>query len=286
MLSHSLPATGLKKIMVTGAAGVAAALLAAGCGSNPSTAAHTGTGALSPIQAITLAAHQAKAVNSAAFTLDVQSTGATSENMAGTIQARLRPSLLADENFSTLTVNGHSLPGGIHEILNSQTVYMKMAILQQELGKPWVRLSYAELRQATGLDLGQLVQQIQDYNPMVQTQMLAGAKDVKTVGTQTIDGVKTTEYTGTYAISAAMAKIPSSFRSFVQKQAQSMGLGAVQFKVWLDAQHQARKIITVEHGRSTQIIVTVQVTGINQPIHVTYPPASEVATIPAGALHG
>ncbi len=284
MLSHSIPAAGLKKIIMTGAAGVAVILLAAGCGGHSTT--HTGTGALSPIQAITLAAHQAEAINSAAFTLDVQTTGATSENVAGTIQARFRPSVLANEDFSTLTVNGRSIPGGIHEILNSQTAYMKMAILQQELGKPWVRLSYAELRQATGLNLGQLVQQVQDYNPMVQTQMLAGAKDVKTVGTQTIDGVKTTEYTGTYTISAALAKIPSGLRGFVQKQAQSMKLGAVQFKAWIDAQHQIRKIITVEHGTSTQITVTVQVTAINQPVSVTYPPASEVATIPADALRG
>jgi hypothetical protein len=284
MLSHSIPAARLKKIMVTGAAGAAAVLLAAGCASNSPT--HTGTGALSPIQAITLAAHQAQAVNSAKFTLDVTTTGAISETLAGTVQVRLRPSVLADENFGTLTVNGRSLPGGMQEILNSQSIYMKMAILQRELGKPWVKLSYAELRQATGLNLGQLVQQVQDYNPMVQTQMLAGAKNVKTVGTQTIDGVKTTEYTGTYAMSAALAKIPSSFRSFVQKQVQSMGLGAVQFKVWLDAQHQARKIITVEHGTSTQITVTVQVSGINQPVSVTYPPASEIATIPASALRG
>ncbi|HEY2577115.1 MAG TPA: hypothetical protein VGI74_12490 [Streptosporangiaceae bacterium] len=273
---------------MTSAAGAAAVLLAAGCGGSSATPSptHPGASSLSPIQAITLAAHQAKAVNSAAFTLDVHTTGTTSENLAGSIQIRLQPSLLASEDFSTLTVNGRSVPGGIQEIMNSQTIYMKMALLQQALGKPWVRVPYAELRQATGLNLGQLVQQVQDYNPMVQTQMLAGAKDVKTAGTQTIGGVKTTEYTGTYTMSAAMAKIPSSFRSLMQKQVQSMGLGLVQFKVWLDAQHQARKLITVEPGKSTQITVTVQVTGINQPVSVTYPPASQVATIPIGALKG
>jgi hypothetical protein len=284
MLPHLIPATGLKKIMVTGAAGAAGVLLAAGCGGSPAT--HSGASSLSPVQAITLAAHQAKAVNSAAFTLNVQTTGTTSENMAGSMKVRIHPSLLADADFSTLTVNGRSVPGGIHEILNSQTIYMKMAILQQQLGKPWVRLPFSELRQATGVNFGQLIQQAENNNPMVQTQMLAGAKNVKKVGTQTIDGVMTTEYTGSYTMQAALAKLPPSFRSLVQKQDQSMGLGTVQFKVWIDAQHQARKLITVQHGSSGQITVTMQITGINQPVSVTYPPASEVATIPASALHG
>jgi hypothetical protein len=284
MLSHLIPATGLKKIMVTGAAGAAGVLLAAGCGGSPTT--HSGASSLSPIQAITLAAQQAKAVNSAAFMLNIQTTGTTSGTLAGSMKVRIKPSLLADADFSTFIADGRSIPGGFQEILNSQTIYMKMALLQQELGKPWVRLPFSELRQATGLNFGQVIQQAENNNPMVQTQMLASAKNVKTVGTQTIGGVKTTEYTGSYSIPAAVAKLPPSFRSLAQKQAQSMGIDTAQFKVWIDAQHQTRKLIIVEHGSSSQITVTMQVTGINQPVSVTYPPASEVATIPASALHG
>jgi hypothetical protein len=286
MLSRLIPAAGLKKITVTGAAGAAAVLLAAGCGTSPThSSTHSGASVLTPVQAITLAAHQAKRINSIAFNLNVRTTGQVSSTLTGSIQAQLRPSLLfkADMNISA---PGGGLPGGIQEIMNSKAIYAKISVLQRELGKPWVKLSYAEIHQATGQDFGQVVQQVQDYNPALQMQMLIGAKDVKRVGTQTIDGVKTTEYAGSYPASAAFAQVPSSFQSNLRKQAQSIGLRDVQFRVWIDGQNLPRKIIAVERGTSTQITVTALIPSINQPVHVTYPPAGEVATIPASALQG
>jgi hypothetical protein len=173
------------------------------------------------------------------------------------------------------------------EIITDKSVYLKMAALTQELGgKQWVELPYSELQQSTGINVGELLNQVQGNNPLVQTQMLAAAKDVRDAGTQTVDGVVTTHYTGTYPVAAGLAKLPASLRSMAQQQIQKLGLRSAQFNVWIDGQHQTRRLIMVEHGTGETVTVTLNVTGINQPVNVSLPPASQVATIPASALSG
>jgi len=271
------------KIIVTCAAGAAAVLLAAGCGGGDM---HQAAQALSARQEITLAANQVKQINSFGSTLTVTMSGTVSGTIAGTMHIRTRPSRLADADFSTFDIGSQSLPGGMHEIVTDRSIYLKMALLSQQLHKPWVKISFAQLQQGTGVDFSQLTQQVQSNNPLVQTQMLAAAKDVRAVGTQTIDGVSTTHYTGSYPISAGLAKLPASDRAVAQKGLRTLGIKTVRFNVWIDGQHQTRKIVVTETGSVESLRVTMQVTSINQPVSVTLPPASQVATIPASALQG
>jgi hypothetical protein len=202
------------------------------------------------------------------------------------VRVRNRPSRLADANFSTFDVGNQNMPGGMHEIVTGRAVYVKMALLAQELHKPWVKISFSQRQQGTGVNVGQLTQQVQSNNPLVQTQMLAAAKDVRALGTQTIGGVSTAHYTGTYPISAGLAKLPASERAVAQKGLRTLGITTVRFNVWIDAQHQTRKIVVIESGSVETMKVTMQVTSINQPVSVTLPPASQVAAIPASALQG
>jgi len=168
--------------------------------------------------------------------------------------------------------------------VTNKAFYLKMAGLQQRLGKPWAEVSFAELPKGTGASFSQLTQQIQGSNPLLQTQMLASAKTVREAGTQVIDGVPTTHYTGTYNVAAALAKMPPSFRRTEQKTMKALGIKTVAFNAWIDAQHQVRRIVVSQQGGMEQVRVTMQVTGINQPISISYPPASQVTTIPASAL--
>lgn len=272
-----------RRTAVAAAAGAVAVVLAAGCGSGSGLHASAG---LSPAQAITLAAQRAQRINSFASTLSVKMSGKISGAVGGTLQMRERPSLLADVDFSTLDIGGQSMAGGAHEIISGQAIYMKMPALQRELGKPWLRITFSEIKGASGVNLGQLIQQAQSDSPLLQTQMLSAAKHVTMAGTATVGGVKTTEYTGSYPVSAALAKLPAKLRGQVQQQMQSMGLTSARFSVWIDAQHQTRKVIVVEHGSSQQMTMSMQVTSINQPVKVTLPPSGQVATVPPSALGG
>lgn len=272
-----------RRAAVAAAVGAVAAVLAAGCSSGSGLQASAG---LSPSRAITLAAQQAQRVNSASYTLNVHVSGASSAAIASRVQMRIRPSVLMNVDVTSLTSAGHSVPGGMQEIVTGKTLYLKLAALQREVGKPWLAIPFAQMQRITGINLGQVIQQAQANNPLVQTQMLAVSKDVKVAGTQTIDGVATTEYTGSYPISAGLARVPASLRHMAQQQMRQFGVTAMTFRVWIDGQHMTRKLVAHANGTSEQLTVETQITSINRTPRISVPPRDQVATVPTSALNG
>jgi hypothetical protein len=276
----------VRKVTAMIAAGPAAALLAAGCGTSGTSNNQAAAAALSPARAISLAAHQAKTISSFSSTMTEKLSGLASGTITGTMQVQTRPSLFTRADFNAFSIAGHSMPGGMQEILTSKAIYVKMALFSQHLHKPWAEIPYSALQQRTGINLGQLLQQVQGSNPLVQTQMLASAKNVRAVGTQTIGGVKTTHYTGSYSLSAGIARLPASMRAAALKALQGQGNQAVHFSVWIDAQHQTRQLAVSLGSSAGQMTMTMTITAINQPVSTALPPASQVATIPASVLGG
>jgi len=256
------------------AVGTAAALLAAGCAS-----AKPGGQAMSPVQAILLAARQARDATSFSWSMSVKTSGLASGTMAGTLQMRTKP-LVYNADFSTVNFGGQAVPGGIHEILTGHTLYIKVPGLARRIGKPWLKVSFAQIQKRTGISFTQIIQQAQQDNPLVQTQMLAGAKNVRVAGHQVIDGVPTTEYTGTFTVAAALARLPSTLRPVERAAMRKLGITSARFSVWIDGQHRSRKIIVSEQGTLEAVTLTMAVTSVNQPVSVAPPPANQVATIP------
>jgi len=276
----------------------AAALALAGCSSSSGTSAAKPSGSpsassassagasLTAAAAIQRAGQNAARVTSFAATVNVRTTGEATTTIAGTMEQRTGPSPLLAANLGHVSVQGQTVAGGIQEILNSDAIYLKMAQLAQTTGKPWVEIPASEVPELGGGSFGQLLQN-DNGNPLVQTQMLASSTNVKKVGTTTLNGVPVTEYTGTYPISAGLARLPASMRSQVSQQLQGLGLQTQNFQIWLDNSQQVRKVITTAQGSKEQVTSTIQVTSINQPVSVAIPPAAQTATVPASELgHG
>jgi hypothetical protein len=270
----------------------AGTLALAGCSSSASTPAAKASGSpsasaatLTATQAITLAGQNAAKATSFAAGVNVQITGQVASTISGTLQERTEPSPLAVANFGSVTAQGQSLPGGIEEIINSSAIYLKLAQIAKETGKPWVEIPASELSQLSGGSLGQLLQN-NNSDPLVETQMLASSTNVKRVGTSTLDGVPVTEYTGTYPISAGLAKLPASERTKVSQQLQALDLTTEHFTIWLDGKQQVRKVVTSAQGSKVQETSTIQVTSINGPVSAAIPPAAQTATVPASQLGG
>jgi hypothetical protein len=263
----------------------AVALTAAGCTTSHNTAASTPAGSsVSAAQAIKLAASYAQRVTSFAADINVQTTGTEAASISGTMADRSQPGLLA-MNFATFSLQGQAVPGGVQEIINSSDAYVKMAELSQMTGKPWIRMPLSEISQASGINLGQLFQQAESNNPLVQTWMLASSTNARKVGTATIGGVQTTEYAGSYPVSAGLAKLPADLRAEVAPQMQAMGVGSTAtFHLWLDNQQRIRKLIVSVQGGKEQVTSSFQITSINQPVTVALPPLSQTATVPASVL--
>ena len=271
----------------------AGALALAGCSSSSSkpTAKAAGSPSASPsaaslsaTQAITLAGQNAGKVTSFAAAVNVQTTGEATTTISGTLQERTEPSPVVVANFGSVTAQGQALPGGIEEIINSNAIYLKLAQVARVTGKPWVEIPASELSEISGGNLGQLLQNNSD--PLVQTQMLASSTNVKKVGTTTLNGVPVTEYTGTYPISAGLAKLPASERTKVSQQLQALGLTTEHFTIWLGGKQQVRKVVTSAQGSKVHETSAIQVTSINGPVSAAVPPASQTATVPASELGG
>ncbi len=263
-----------------------------GKSASPGASATSGAGAtagggatLTAAQAIKDAAAHAQKATSYAADLNEQMTGTAAVTISGTMQEQTEPSLLAVANLSSVSAQGQQLPGGIQEIINNSGIYLKMAELAKQTGKPWVEIPASAISKVSGASFSQLLQN-GNNDPLTQTQMLSSSTNVKKVGTATINGVPTTEYTGTYPISAGLAKLPAASRSKIASQLKTMGLTTEQFTVWLDGQQQVRKIVTSAKGSSEQVASTIVVTSVNQPVSASIPPAAQTTKLPASELGG
>jgi len=281
-LTGSLP----RLAALAGAATVLAACSSGG--GTPSPSARTSVAALSARQTIRLAADTAQRVTSFNGTMGITMnlTGQGTVTMSGTIAEQLSPSLEAEIDFATLEGGGQALPGGLDEIVTKQAVYIKMSMLAQALhtSKPWVKLPLSELGSLTGADLNQLFSQAQANNPLAQTQMLTASPDVHKVGAGVIGGAPVTEYAGTYSVAKGLSSLPAGLRSTLSSQIASLGIKTSKFHVWIDGQHQVRKIILNLTGSKLTETVIETITSVNQPVSITLPATGETYTIPASAL--
>jgi hypothetical protein len=259
--------------------------LVAGCSAG-STVANDTTGSANPLAArtaVSLAADETQRVNSMAATFAVQISGNVDETVAGTMQMRLRPTLLADESLN-VSAAGQKFP--LHEIVTTKAIYLKspaFAALAKP-GRPWIEIRFSDLSGNLGSSLGSLLQNVQNGNPASQTRMLSASKNVHAVGTQVIDGVSTTHYTGTVKASAALATLSPSLR---KELAPSLKLitGDIRFNAWIDAQHVARRITESYTVMGETASVVLNVTAVNQPVHIPRPRASRT-TVPSASAFG
>jgi len=230
------------------------------------------TGSETAAQAIQAAADQSKKINSYSIRMDESLTGATAEHITGNMQFRLKPTLLAQVSLSIP-------PSSVNEILTTKVAYLRIPGLGST-SRPWVKLSLAG-KSGTGAALGQLLQSAENSNPANQTAALTASRDLRKTGTEVINGIPTTRYEGTYSIADQMKKLPPALRKITSQSIAALGITKVQFTIWIDGQHQMRRVITVEKGSSSTITTKLDILAINQPVNVTVPPPSQVTSAPA-----
>ena len=145
----------------------------------------------------------------------------------------------------------------------------------------WSHVQHRRVRPA------QLFQSLQSNNFTNQVQLFAGAKNTRVVGTQTVDGVTTTEYTGSLTAAAALKELPASFRQALAPELQALGNSPVYFQEWVDGRHHVRKMTEVETVNGDTVHTTINITAIDQPVNVTLPPASQTFIVPgSGSVSG
>lgn len=151
-------------------------------------------------------------------------------------------------------------------------------------GKSWIKFDLAAM--GAGDELNQLGGASQaDKNPATESTFLTGAKDVEKVGTETVEGVKTTHYKGTVTLAdleKSLADEDKATRDKRQKsleQYEKMGVDKLTMDMWVDGDDQTKQFRMRGDAKKGPLDMTITFLGINEPVKVTAPPAGEVADL-------
>ena len=231
----------------------------------------------------------------AEMSMEMTGTSQGDISMTGQMQYRLKPELAYSMKFDQMSVAGQTM-SGMEQILVGRTFYMKMPGLNQLGGnpsKPWMKLSLDELGRQSGMNLDQLLQQSQQMDPVQNTKMLTASKDAREVGKETVDGVKTTHYTGTYRIEDAIGQLPADQQEMIRKGYAQSGLDDMQFDLWVDDQQLPRKMAMKSQQTADGVMnMTIKYRDFGKPVNITEPSASQVTDFsemlrnPGGGLPG
>jgi hypothetical protein len=261
-------------VTVAVVAGAAIAFIA-GSGS-PQTAAQR-----SPAQVLAAVAHNSNSIRTLSATYSEQIGGPGGATISGSVQEVRKPLLMA--MHLTEHVASQTVP--LAAIFTDNSVYMKFSGIPgmpRAIAGKWLEFSLAGL---AGGSFATLIHSFENQNPVAQAQLLLAAGHVRVDGTEVLGGVRTTRYTGSITPSAALKMLPASARA-----ALAPGLNAIRgdahFSIWIDGKNQIRQLVEHETVSSQPVSVTITFQSVNQPVHITIPPADQVLRIPASAMNG
>lgn len=168
------------------------------------------------------------------------------------------------------------------EVFTGDTIYLNLGSLSAGRlpgGKHWMSIN---LKKSIGLDLSKLggtdPRQFLDY--------LQGADHSQKVGTETIDGRRTTHYRATVDLGASARNLPAPARKALDSLSKDAKLKALPIDAWVDDQGLLRRehvSYRVEAGPAGPIAtdVTVDLLDFGAKATAKAPPASDVFDISA-----
>jgi len=231
---------------------------------------------VSAAQAIDMASQKTSKVDTYKVDLTENGKGQSASKMHAVVQVRLRPDVAATGTLDQAAFGGFSMPGGARAILLGDNVYGKVPqqLTQFTGGKPWVRLSLSRAGQQPGANIDEVLRQA---NPAEQTKIFTGSKDVHQVGTESINGVKTTHYRGSITPQEAATRLDPKARKSFQEFYQRTGAGKLGFDLWVGADNLPRKLVSKVTASEGTATVTMIFSDYNKSFTVTAPPANQVA---------
>jgi hypothetical protein len=286
----------MKRRFVVAAGGTAmgTALLVSGC-SGSGADVSTGDMKLTAAQALVKSSQQTGQADT--FKADLTVTGTGDGDGEGSIKAsgqfRLKPQLTFSARLDEVSRGGQAVPGAKGQaVYTGDVLYAKVPMLAQFIsnGKPWLKVDVNQAGRQFGFDVKDLVDQVQKVNPAEQTRMFTGSKDVRRVGTETVDGVQTTHYTGTVTVQDAVNRLDAQAREKVRRWfPQGAENEKITFDLWTDQDQLPRKLVSkgsASGDRNGAGTVTVVYSDYGKAFSVNPPPADQVGELSLSGLLG
>jgi hypothetical protein len=268
-------------LAIATAATAGAVGLMTACGAAPQ---QLGGVKLAAAEAVEQSAQQAAAVSS--YTVDAVADVTDQAGAKGKVEGRMvyqaKPELAVDLTLDTVSFGENQLPGGVRAIVVDETAYVKAEALNAVLGtgKPWLKASISDLDSGDQAHAKDALARIQQFDLAGAVKLVTASDDVKAVGTETVGGVDTTHYSGTFPVKEAIQLLDPAKRPSAEAQLGDMQ--NMKFDLWADAQSLPRKITMSGAADGGSFNATMQFKGFNEPVEINAPPAGEVGEIPAG----
>ncbi|MFI0356222.1 hypothetical protein [Actinomadura sp. 9N407] len=212
------------------------------------------------------------------ITVDSQLQGAAMK-MHMVARTRLRPEVAMSMETDAMTVAGQTIPASEIRLIGSD-MYMKNPALEASNGgKPWGRISLSGLGGAGGLNVEQMLEQAKQQSPAEQTKMFTASKNVREVGIETVEGVRTRHFTGTVPVQEALGQLDAEQRKALEETYRQMGTSEIGFDLWVGDDDLPRKVLAkVQTGPGT-VITTAIYRDYGKPVDVVAPPAAETGDL-------
>jgi hypothetical protein len=124
-----------------------------------------------------------------------------------------------------------------------------------------------------------------EQNPAAQSTFLTEAEDVREVGTETVDGVKTTHYQGTATLDALKKSLKGTDKATRDKRQKSLdefaelGIDKLSMDLWVDGEDHTKRFRMRGDADKGPLDMTITFYDVNKPVTVTAPPAKDVADL-------
>jgi flavin-binding protein dodecin len=198
-------------------------------------------------------------------------------DLTGNLAFRLKPTPAMKLDVPPIKTAGKTMDG-FQEVFVGDTIYLKVPALAKQAGKPWVGFSTTDLSKATGIDVQSMQNQGQQANPALNAKMLTASKDVHAVGKETVAGVRTTHYQGTFSLADALNKLDTTERAEAQKIFGQLGLDKLNFNMWVDGQQLPRKLaLATAPGSKLALDIAMKYLAFDAPVSIKAPAKSQVA---------
>ncbi len=124
-----------------------------------------------------------------------------------------------------------------------------------------------------------------EQNPATESTFLTGAKDVKKLGTEKVDGVETTHYQGTVTLDTLRDSFKDEDKATRERREKSieqyekMGVDELTMDMWVDGDDHTKQFRMKGDTESGPLDMTVTFLDYNKPVTVKAPPAKDTVDL-------
>ncbi|MGW2717907.1 DUF1396 domain-containing protein [Streptomyces sp. NPDC001492] len=263
-------------------AGLAALLLAGGAvGCQKSDSAESP--AMTPAAAVAKAAKNSEDIKSVHYRMKGKVPG------EGRVTAEAAMSMKPPAMSMKMTAQDQAADGPVEIRLVDKAMYVggNPSLAKEMDGKSWIKFDMSALGGGKGLNANQLGAGQANQNPATNSTFLTGSKNVKKIGTETVEGVRTTHYEGKVTVADLKASLKGRNKTVREQREKSldqfekMGVDAFTMDMWIDGDDHTKQFRMRGEADKGPLDLTITFLDINKPVTVTAPPAKDTADLAA-----